>query len=666
MTIAIGSLVIAPRGAGQLDAGRAYHFLRRCHTRARVLLVHLSETNQARASLVVMSAHDFETALQRTEPNRLLIQPATASLPPWLRMTEASSVLSSVQGLHVGPIGKRLAQIEPALACAEDILEAFDPIRELNQFAHASVVKQNETRYRTWFLSYLLFGRPGLETSHRRCGRWQRTEANGQLKRGRPSLSAGPGAGHNVTPDMAKKIHDGFVQHVVLGDTWSTIYQRCLREVFGVHAPLNKRGRAVLHHPAGEPFPSSNQFRDWTVKQLGLDSTQVAMLGESRAKYRLQAAKGSYSRQLSTLLERVEADAFYVDDHPTSQITGETMEKLCVVRQIDVLTGMLVGIGFSFGRETHAAYQMASLCAAMDKVQFCALFGVRIQPGQWPSIGLPHQYITDRGPGAKRVLSDMPPIRSVARSYCPQAKAYVEASNPKSKQIDGKPRYMQSPLSPIQMIRREIHSLLAHNASADIYARTTTEARCNVEAFTPNALWAFYNDRARTSAHVIAFERAIKTYGQASNATLTEKGVVMPGRCYSAEPLWSEKVLDRVVRSGPVKINVYQVPFALNFIWAEIAGTLYQLRYVEPSVSGMSVAELSEVEFAEGRKQDNVRRSQHRTDRHATAVHHGDAFEGETGQAWDSKRAVSGRRKIGKAAKAEANAVNDLYGRKSA
>lgn len=216
------------------------------------------------------------------------------------------------------------------------------------------------------------------------------------------------------------------------------------------------------------------------------------------------------------------------------------------------------------------------------------------------------------------------------------------------------------------MIRREIRSLLAHNASADIYARTTTEARCNVEAFTPNALWEFYSDRARTSAHVIAFDEAIKTYGKGGTATLTEEGVVMPGRRYSAEPLWSNKVLDRVVRSAPVQINVYQVPFALNFIWAEIAGTLYQLRYVEPSVSGTSVAELSEVEFAEGRKRDNVRRSQHRTDRHATAVHHGDAFEAETGQAWDSKRAVSGRRKIGKAAKAEVDAVNDLYRRKSA
>jgi len=216
------------------------------------------------------------------------------------------------------------------------------------------------------------------------------------------------------------------------------------------------------------------------------------------------------------------------------------------------------------------------------------------------------------------------------------------------------------------MIRREIRDLLIHNASADMSPRATTEVRSSLDKFVPNALWTFYSARGRNSALLVAFEESVRTYGLPGTAKLTDQGIAMHGLRYNSSRLWENKILNRLVRSGPMEVRVYRIPFVLGFLWAEIDGTLYQLQHQEPATSAVQVGALSETELEELRQRDRVSRSQHRSDRHATAIHHADVFEQETGQKWDAKRVVAGRRKISKVAKAEIAAVHDMYRKKSA
>lgn len=664
--LVVGSIVIAPTGLGPLSAGIPYHFLRRCLTRARVLLVRLGETSHACAHLIVLSKNEFERGLALPAPYGLQCHLPTDARPPWLRRTDSESRAPVTAGLRFDYIGNRCAFIEAALAEEEDVLEAYSPIAKLNSLARSCIPRQNETRFRTWFLTFLLYGRAGLAPTFPNCGRWPRRDASDSRKRGRPSKSAGPGAGYNVSPQMARRIGLAFEEHACLGDSWLKIYEKVLRNEFGVRGPIGTSGTLLCHHPTGDPFPSIDQFKYWANKELGREAVQMARFGETRARHRGRAPRDSFTSELMNVMQRCEEDGFYTEEHPTSLVTGEPLERLCVVRVIDVLTGQFIGIGFSVGKETSAAYRMALLCASMDKVHFCSFFGIAIEPHQWPCLGVPHQSITDRGVGSVGRESDVSAIRGITPSHQPRAKACIESSNPKSKTIEGTPHFVQSPLSPIDMIRREIRKLLAHNESADVSSKATTEIRSTGVPLTPNGLWGFYSSRGRTSAHLVPLEVAVRTYGIPGRGTLKKQGVEVHHQTYTHESLHASGDLDRVARSGQVPVNVYLLPFALCVIWVEIKGGLQMLLHKEASLGATSIAQLSEAELEQLNDIQSREDSLSHLRRTAVSLHHADKFEEETAQAWDSKRIVPGRCKVGRTGKAEAAAVRALYGKKSA
>ena len=63
---------------------------------------------------------------------------------------------------------------------------------------------------------------------------------------------------------------------------------------------------------------------------------------------------------------------------------------------VDTATQLIAGI--DVGMEAGEGAVMACLAnAAENKVEFCAQYGIQIEPEQWPSRGVPDEIITDQG-----------------------------------------------------------------------------------------------------------------------------------------------------------------------------------------------------------------------------------------------------------------------------
>src|SRR5690606_1174451 len=165
------------------------------------------------------------------------------------------------------------------------------------------------------------------------------------------------------------------------------------------------------------------------------------------------------------------------------------------------------------------AYNAMQFCAAIPKQKFCALFGIEIKEEDWPSQGLPLQYVTDRGPGGRRSPGETPSdaleapvMRELAVAGSGQSTAVVESAQRRRTKLAGPHTKPLSDLSPYKMAQREIHRLLAENLSSNVKSRLTPDmARAGVLG-TPIGVWIFLDARARNDAQPLPFADAVRRF----------------------------------------------------------------------------------------------------------------------------------------------------------
>ncbi len=190
---------------------------------------------------------------------------------------------------------------------------------------------------------------------------------------------------------------------------------------------------------------------------------------------------------------------------------------------------MKTGVGFGQGSEDAAAYRMALFCEAVNKVRYCALYGVVIGEEQWPSQGVSPADIVDRGPGSTaRALSRDASLRPVVREGAPahagQSKAIVETSHPKTLSNDDAPSFVRSNLTSIQLVRREIWKLLAFNESCHVDSRVDPDIADRVSRSSPIGIWNALHSLGRNDAVQCSFDDAVRAYLDIVSATLRRTG----------------------------------------------------------------------------------------------------------------------------------------------
>lgn len=649
----VGFQFVANEGFGQLAKGECIHFLKSDTKKQRVLLILFQGVgkNKPRAHLIIFHKRDFESALLA---RKIVPSIKQSTLPPWLEplsgidLSQIDQFRPNAKHAHTDRVEKRLCLIGVAIKNYESILAADDPERELNSYARACNPPQHEMRFRIWFLTYLCFGRNPwvLIPPFHRSGRWNRLNHSNK-KFGRHSIAHGAGYGHGMDQAMIDKILTGYLRYSGLGVKMTNVYQNTMRNIFGCKTIRSTNGMMRFFHPKNLRFPTHRQFSYRVLKTYGLEYVQKTLYGAVRHRARLAASKGRFSEGVANLMEKVEADGYYTEERPKGYVEGSTLPAMCCVTGRDPLCGLLLGIGFSLGKEKSSAYRMMLFSMAVPKDFFGKLFGIKISNEDWPSQGLPPFITVDRGPGAKRDLiieiEERFPVREIAPSWSGQSKATVESSHPRDTHIEGQPTHIHSNLRPVELAVREIYRLLSFNHTANMESRIQPDDEMALIQPTPIGIWNFYEERCRTDAQPMSIDDAVRTFLTPVMVVVKNDGVWLGSQKYDSTELRATGILDDVARSASTRIKAYVLDICVRHIWVEIDRRIIMLNAMlrirdDDEKLYVSMAELEQ--WTEARKKIM---SEFREHQHAASSEFKGRFEDATGKPYDS-----GCRKPGK------------------
>lgn len=687
MGIKIGTQLLAPEGYFRLEKGCTYYFLKSDAGTKEALLVQFvvrppraiqtkdGKTKQVTPPpfplLVKMSREQFEFGVLK---NAIVVAEHQSTMPPWHGPLEGRNLLEleehrrQPKRSHAERINAKLEQLYPLIRNAQEILRLENPDAELNRQARACSPKQNETKFRLGFYLFLVFGcnRNVLYYRIHRIGHWDRRDGN-RAKLGAPSPYKGKGHGYNVSTEMREKIEYGYTEITKKkAAPITTIYQRTMTSVFKCKEITGSKGYKEYHHPNGEPFPRINQFRYHINQLIGKDHIRRKLIGKNKDRNEHLPSLGKFTESISNLLEKCEADGFYFEEVLVGYVDRESLPPFCMVRVRDYASGAIIGIGFAQNAERSSAYRMAYFCAAIDKVKFCALFGITIEPHQWIMIGVPLFLILDRGPGSSldalaKEMEFKPAFRELSPSYSGQSKAVIESSHPKSVNNNDAPSHWQSDLTPIEMAKREIYRVLRDNDSINISERITPDLIDHVTQITPNGLWNALDKLGRNDGHNMSFSDAVRNFLTQVPVKIENDGIYLHRQRYDSDALRQTNLLNRVAEGQDVTIKAYVLDACVRHIWIEVDGNIIELDLqfalsAGSSVYFVSLARIKQIE--DSLKEHESSLIEHRNVAASSAEK---SFKENTGKDWDGGSRRSGRPKRGTPkARREAREADDM------
>lgn len=661
----IGTKIFAPQGWASLPMGVEVHFLKNDSKNKRILFVHFAVKNKgpATATLMTMSKFEFEEGVTENKIQPCSEQP---TLPPWLSELEGVD-LSQIDSFrtqdakmsHHDRVNDRYQLIASAVNDFEVIMDAQDPQKEINRRARLCSPPQNESRFRLWLLTYLCFGRNiwVLLPPFHKSGHWDRMQ-HPDTKFGAPSKAFGHSYGYGKSADLAEKCVKSFLKRATLGKYMTTIYREAMAFDFNCKFITQENGMEIYLSADGSPFPTYDQFRYQIKKEIGLEIVQKKLYGEVRHRTRIASSKGRFSEEIANLMERVEADGYYLLEKPIGYIDKTTLPPLCVVTGRDCLSGSMLGIGFSFGKERSAAYRMMLFSMAVPKVYFCSLFGIKIHPDEWMNEGLSPHFGIDRGPGARKdLIKDLEerlPINDMAPSWSAQSKATVESSHPSDVEIEGQPTFINSNLNPVELARREILRLITFNKSANMEDRIDPDSELANVTPSPNGLWQFYDKLYRNDAQPFSIDDAVRCFLTPVEFSVKEDGAYLNSRRFYSQALRDTGLFDI---AGITKVQGYILDMCVRYVWIEFKGRMIEtpamlrIRGDEDSLY-MSIADLDQ--WNEERKKIL---SAFRVHQQATKSDMMRRFKDATGKEFSPGRRFPGKPKRNTVTENEANDV---------
>ncbi len=589
MYLAKPDILVCSRAVGTLVPGSFYHFLKSpSWSNCSYLVQYALDSRQSRSSkknsakksrkpepiaiLHVVNKEDFEAALAH---GVIVIHEKSPSLPPWMFSQTEGDLISlserrrSTVESHQDRIDKRVAVVYETAIRIDEILNLDDPISDINSRAKQNKPVQHVTRFRCWLFTYLLFGSVGLHFATANIGRWSRKLA----AENRNALTQS-----TVTEERAQKIVFAYHKHKS-EKLEGAIYATAMRVTYGCLVKTNELGRRALYHPKGDWFPSERIFFYHVDQSLNLDDRRKNRLGAKRYHNDIAPSMGSFTEFVGNAYERVEYDPFHNSALPKG-VLGATMPKLITGRLRDAASGMITGISFDMGGETLTAYYAAQFCAAVDKQRYCRLFGIDIQPWEWPCVGISLKVHMDRGPASSAIAEDTIIFNEnieLAPSGKGQAKAIVESSHPRSLKQNEGPSYLQSDLSIFQMCKQEILRVLKDNESFDVSERIPAEWMDSVDRATPLCLFNEFVKRGRCDAEVMSFDSAVRKYLPLAKIDVTRDGITFVGEPFVSPLLQETDFFHRIPKGRTFHFDVYFLRACVHHVWLDYKGQIFEL-----------------------------------------------------------------------------------------
>ncbi|GAB2600712.1 hypothetical protein GCM10027034_37370 [Ramlibacter solisilvae] len=669
--VGFGVQLVAPKGFDAFRQGVHYYFI----GETKDGFVHLAwfgeEKHGWRVRLITIARTNLEKALA----DRLLVAAdPQLQMPPWLEGHDNTN-FEALEDLRPRTRKKkpkrtykaqaedRLHSISAALEAKAEILSSNDPLKELNQYVPKG---KHPHRVQLFFFAYVLHGSGQdlwtLKKPSENTGRWNRTsEAHKHKKFGLESSDKGT-CFNSPSTLAADQICKAYLKRCGPGVTMAFIYREAMVDEFECVAIEVQPGVFTYTHPRGGPIYSYGQFRGRVVRRFGLDQVHKTVYGARRCRRKRGYNEGNFTAQYARLMEAIEVDAYYAHQRPKPFFSEGPGVRLAVARGICCRSSAVAGIGFAIGAENEEAYRAMLFCCAVPKTYIARIYGIPPKDFEdWITLGCPPYPRSDRGPAGVRELVDEVmvkfPMKSVAPSYDPQAKAIVEGTNPKEVAVEGEPTYVQSPLNIVEMMKQELYRGRLENFTRNIASRLTDpeieEFNKTGRSATPHCLCEYLLEKLCNAGQIWQIERAVRAFWTPTEFTVDKDGVKYRHRHYSSDALKATGFLGST-GSGAVPVKGFSLSAVFLFVWVEIRGRLIE-------VKALPRARADDEDFATPRAEvddaaEGKKELESRTRRSAAAAD-GDTrkkFRGAVGKPFDAGTRKKGTPKVSATATHEA------------
>ena len=346
------------------------------------------------------------------------------------------------------PEARRLTDIESGLADNRIRVLAIDPFAHLQMPEETIPAKHRRRRDRTWAIIESIVTAPGQAALNPDCrGRlvraaidkvgstkkniyrylrryWQggmtrngllpyfhlcgargKERKPGASKRGRPrrlTQIKGAPPGINIGPAEAERLQRGYQMFYLKapedgGGTLMSAYLQTLRKFF--HVGLERRGGTMVEVlPPSDQLPTFDQFLYWGRKGKDIEQSLLRRKGERKFKLTLRPVLGDSTLMAYGPGSQVQIDATPTDFWAVSSLDRtRRIARLTTYFVVDTFSHLITGFHVGLENPSFFAAGLALENATVEKVAYCAQFGISISAAEWPSIGLPESILADRG-----------------------------------------------------------------------------------------------------------------------------------------------------------------------------------------------------------------------------------------------------------------------------
>jgi hypothetical protein len=582
--ISIGTQLIAPFGYLNLKPEIVFHFLNRSKSVRFVYFEEkhvdfnddqsISKKSSIDVHLIDIASDLFDEGLDK---GMIICKPKQDDLPPWLTYESNESEIRkrhrTKDAFHEKYLQDKFERYREVIDDMAKIVKMDNPFKYLNSFAKRSTPEINTKRLRLDFFSYILYSCNPLILSYQfqRIGIWPRDNHPGE-KSGVKPLGIGAVYKHKSSDSQTvADIRTAWDLWGKRGESLVSIYNNTCAHIWNTEFNVDERGIRHMVRSDDGAILSPYAFRYRLYKEIGYEKVREVLNGYAFVREELKPSKGRFTETLSNVGERTEADGYWVEELVLGPDGKSPMPAIVVVRIVCVTSGKFLGIGFSIGGETSAAYRMALFCMSVKKSLFGRLFGMEIDDREWPSVGLCDDIVVDRGAGGgQKGRSSLPVGESIIRSMPPtgygQGKATIESSHPRKIQMKDRPTHRVTSLSLIDILRREIQKTITANDSRDMSSRLTPKMLQEIDRPTPLGIFEYLSSRGRNSLRPISFADSVHSFLTKVTLTVKADGVYFRYQRYVSEELYKTGIINASIASGrEYEIDAYMIDMSTKF-----------------------------------------------------------------------------------------------------
>ena len=150
--------------------------------------------------------------------------------------------------------------------------------------------------------------------------------------------------------------------------------------------------------PPSSELPSYEQFIYWGRKNADFNNTLIRRQGQRRFNLKSRAVLGDATQMASGPGSLLQVDSTPSDIWVVSGLDrSRRLGRPTVYFVVDTFSRLIVGFYVGLDDPSFFAAGLALENAMLDKVMYCAQFGIEISNEEWPSYGLPEAILADRG-----------------------------------------------------------------------------------------------------------------------------------------------------------------------------------------------------------------------------------------------------------------------------